>query len=253
MSASWIPDLRGRTVILTGASSGIGVATAQALGAAGAKVVLVGRDEKRLARCAEDLGAAGAACHSVSIDITDDQAADRIVAEAMRRFGSIDGLVHNAGIFEHRPFLETPVEVLDAQYRTNLRAPYVLTRAAVEHMPRGSTIVFVTSNATHGHFDQMAAYAASKGGEESLARALALELAPLGIRVNAVAPGLVRSPMTWRIDDDPQLEADLVALTPLGRLGQPADIASAVVFLSSSASSYALGTVLTVDGGWTIH
>jgi NAD(P)-dependent dehydrogenase (short-subunit alcohol dehydrogenase family) len=251
--ASWKPDLRDRTAIVTGASSGIGVATAGALAEAGANLMLVGRSDERLRQTVEAVRATGRGCDHVRADLTDDDAFDRIVTGTLERFGSIDCLVHNAGIFEFRPFIDTPVEVLDEQYRTNVRAPYALTRAAVPHMAPGSTIIFVTSNATNGNFENMAAYAASKGGEESLSRALALELAPRGIRVNAVAPGITRTPMTSRIDDDPELEDALVRLTPLGRLGQPEDIAAAVVFLSSPASSYALGAVLTVDGGWTIH
>ena len=250
---SWRPDLRGRTALITGASSGIGVATARALAEAGADVMLVGRSGERLAKAVEAARTTGRRCESVRLDLTDEEAPERIVTETVQRFGSLDCLVHNAGIFCFRPFLETPVEILDEQYRTNVRAPYALTQAAVPHMPPGSTIVFVTSNATHGHFEDMAAYAASKGGEESLSRALALELAPRKIRVNAVAPGITRTPMTSRIDGDPELEAALVKLTPLGRLGQPEDIAAAVVFLSSAVSAYILGAVVTVDGGWTIH
>jgi NAD(P)-dependent dehydrogenase (short-subunit alcohol dehydrogenase family) len=253
VASTWSADLTGRSAVVTGASSGIGVAIARGLADAGAAVALVGRDERRLGASADAIREQGGRCCSIAVDITDDAAPETIVDRTVEAFGSIDVLVNNAGVFHIRPYHETPVELLDEQYRTNLRAPYALTQAALPHMREGSSVVFVTSNAAQGHFTDMAAYAASKGGLESLARALAFELAPRGVRVNAVAPGLVHTPMTSRIDEDPSLGEELVRATPLGRLGQPEDIAAAVVFLASPASSYAVGAVLTVDGGWNLH
>jgi NAD(P)-dependent dehydrogenase (short-subunit alcohol dehydrogenase family) len=238
--------LDGKVVVVTGASSGIGAATVGAVGAAGGKVVLVGRDEGRLAAAA-----AGVPEHLVlQLDIAGDEAPPAIVVRTLDAFGRIDVLVHSAGLFEPIPLEEMPAESLDRQWRTNVRAPLLLTRAALPHLGAGSSVVFVSSIAGHVGFPSSVAYCATKGAIELATRALAIELSPRGIRVNVVAPGNIKTPMNEELRTTTDYEAVCNAQTPAGRFGEPEEIAAAIVFLASDAASYMHGASLLVDGGW---
>ena len=243
-------DLSGRVAIVTGASSGIGVATARGLGEAGAGVVVVGRDAGRLRRCAEGVRGTGARCHEVVCDITADGAPEAIVGAALESFGRVDVLVHSAALFEPVPFPETSAESLDRQWQTNVRAPFLITKAAFPHLAAGSSVIFISSIAGHVGFPSSAAYCATKGAVELLARALSLELSPLGIRANVIAPGNIRTPMNEELRALPGYEEKVSADTPAGRFGEPDEIAAAVVFFASDASSFVHGASLLVDGGW---
>jgi len=243
------PDLRldGKVAVVTGASSGIGTATAEAMGAAGAKVVLVGRDEGRLRAAAERVPE-----HLVlPLDVTSDEAPAAVVARTLDAFGRLDVLVHSAALFEPIPFEEMPTESLDRQWRTNVRAPLLITQAALPHLAAGSSVVFVSSIAGHVGFQSSTAYCATKGALELAARAIALELSPRGIRVNVVAPGNTKTPMNEELRTTTDYEAVCNAQTPAGRFGEPEEIAAAILFLASEAASYVHGASLLVDGGWT--
>jgi NAD(P)-dependent dehydrogenase (short-subunit alcohol dehydrogenase family) len=242
-------DLHGRSVIVTGASAGIGVAIAETFGACGAEVVPLGRDEQRVRAVADRIEAAGGITAPLAVDLTTEDGPQRAVGHALHHFGKIDILVHNAGTFEFNKFEETTLDSLDAQWRSNVRAPFALMQAALPHLAPGSSVVFVGSNVTAVGFPQTAAYSATKGGIEALARSLAIELAPRRIRVNIVSPGMTRTAMTARLDD-PVLEREALDATPTGTLGQPQDIANAVVFMSTELSRYVLGASLVVDGGF---
>ncbi|GAB2554287.1 SDR family NAD(P)-dependent oxidoreductase [Kribbella endophytica] len=242
-------DLAGKVVVVTGASAGIGRAIAETFGACGADVVLVGRDLDRLTQAADQVNAAGGTAHPAVLDLATEDAAEDLIAASLARYGRIDVIVHNAGIFDFQPFDQTPAASLDRQWATNLRTPYKLTQAALPHLGKGSAIVFVGSNAAQIGIPNTAAYSATKGAVEAMARALAVELAPRGIRVNTVSPGMTRTQMTSRLDTDPELNRAAVAATPAGFIGDPQDVANAVVYLASDASRYSVGATLLVDGG----
>jgi len=236
--------------MITGASSGIGAAIAVAMAAAGARTVLVGRSHERLESTAAKVEQAGTKPAVVEADLTNEQAPQRIVDGALEAFGSIEIVVHSAGIFEPIPFSETPLDSFDRQWEVNVRAPYALTQAAVPHMKRDGSILFISSIAGHVGFPNSAAYCATKGAVELMARALAMELAPMGIRVNALAPGNIRTPMNEHLLASPEYEQTMIDLTPYGRVGVVDDIAPVAVFLASDAARYIHGESLLVDGGW---
>ncbi|WP_033294917.1 SDR family NAD(P)-dependent oxidoreductase [Amycolatopsis jejuensis] len=240
-------DLSGRVAVVTGASSGIGAGIAQALGAAGSAVVLVGRSKRRLSRTAAAIP--GAKVAEVVADLRDDGAARAVVDAAVDRFGRIDVLVHSAGIYHQASLAETTDQIFDDQWMTNVRAPFQLTREARPHLRRGGSIIFVSSMSGHVGSPDDSAYCASKGAIELLVKALAVELAPDGIRVNAVAPGNVHTPINAEIITA-DLEQEINATTPAGRIGVVADISPAVVYLASAASSYVYGASLPIDGGF---
>jgi NAD(P)-dependent dehydrogenase (short-subunit alcohol dehydrogenase family) len=250
MSASPF-DLHGKVAVVTGASSGIGAEIARALGEAGSQVVLVGRSVDRLADAEKAVIDTGAEAFSVAADLTADDGPASVVAEAVDRFGRIDVLVHSAGIYEQASLADSTDAVIDAQWATNARAPYRLTREALPHLGRGSSVIFLSSTAGHVGSSDDSAYCVSKGAVEMLVKALGVELAPQGIRVNAVAPGNVRTPMNDAYFSDPDNKAAVEAATPAGRVGEVGDIGPAVVYLASSASGWVHGHSLRVDGGET--
>ncbi len=239
-------SLEGKVAIVTGASSGIGFSIAEAMSEAGAKVVLVGRDEERLRRCAER-------CREhrvVAVDLIEDDAPARIVAETLSAFSAVDSIVHSAGIFWPKPLAEAPLEDFDMQWRVNVRAPYALTQAALPHLQRDSSVTFVSSIAGQVAFPNSAAYCATKGAIEQLTKALAVELSPMGVRVNAIAPGNIRTPMNEELLKSKEYEQMYLDGTPYGRVGSVEDIAPLAVFLASDAARYIHGESILVDGGW---
>lgn len=245
-------NLEGKVALVTGASSGIGAEIARALGEAGAGVVLVGRSEQRLATAAAAVRATGADASTVSTDLRADGAPATIVAAALEQAGRIDILVHSAGIYAQASLADTTDEMLDDHWATNVRAPFRLTRAALPHLTRGSSVIFISSMSGHLGSPDDSAYCLSKGAVELLVKALASELGPQGIRVNAVAPGWVRTAMNEHLLT-PEVEREVHITTPAGRVGEVGDISPAVVYLASDAASYVHGLSLGVDGGFSVQ
>jgi NAD(P)-dependent dehydrogenase (short-subunit alcohol dehydrogenase family) len=244
-------QLAGKPVIVTGASSGIGAATAKALGHAGASVVLAGRDADRLKAAAEAVEAAGGKAHIVQAELTDIPAAEGIVAQAVEAFGRVYGIVHSASVFDPRPLEDTTPESAEDQWLANVAAPLFMTRAALPHLAEQSSIVFIASTTGSVGFPGCSAYSATKGAVIALGRALAVELAPKGVRVNTVVPGYVRTPMLQpHLDANEGYEEWIVSQTPQARIAGPEELATNIVFMLSGLSEYVHGATLVVDGGW---
>jgi NAD(P)-dependent dehydrogenase (short-subunit alcohol dehydrogenase family) len=244
-------QLTGKPVIVTGASSGIGAATAKALGQAGASVVLVGRDAGRLEGARESVEGAGGKAHVVHAELTDIAAAEGVVTEAVEAFGSIYGIVHSASVFDPRPLEDTTPESAEEQWLANVAAPLFMKRAALPHLTEQSAIVFIASTTGTVGFPGCAAYSATKGAVIALSRALAVELAPRGVRVNTVVPGYVRTPMLQpHLDANEGYEEWIVSQTPQARIAGPEELATNIVFMLSGLSEYVHGATLVVDGGW---
>jgi NAD(P)-dependent dehydrogenase (short-subunit alcohol dehydrogenase family) len=236
------------TAVITGASSGMGLAIARAYVERGARVVLNARDEGRLRATAEALAAPDRVA-IVAGEIGRAEVGARLVDVAVARFGRVDVLVNNAGVFWPRPFTDYTEDDLDAFLRTNLRGAFLASQAAVRQFRAqggGGAIVNVTSSIS---LQAVAAFPASatiaaKGGLNALTRALALELAPESIRVNAVAPGIIRTPLIGQSDADFER---LGGMQPIGHVGEVGDIVDAVLHLASA--TYTTGVILPVDGG----
>lgn len=246
-------DLSGRTAIVTGATSGMGQAAAIALAATGANVVAVGRDEARLGDTVTTITDAGGTASSVRCDLTDDAGPQSVVDHALASFGSIQILVSCAGIYDSAAVGQDGVDtldVLDRQWAVNTRAPFRLAEAVVPHLSSGASMVFFSSTMARFGIGYGAAYSMSKAAVEAMVRVMAVELGPRQIRVNAISPGWVVTPMNEAARADPAIENFAIAATPIGRLGSVEEVASVVVFLASDAAAYVHGTVMQVEGGY---
>ena len=242
--------LTAKTAVVTGASSGIGAEIARQMAAAGARVVAVGRDKGRLENVAKEIKERGGESYALPVDLTAKGAPGKIVSETIKVFSSLNILVSNAGIHEYGPFESFSLESLDRQWVTHVRAPFELVQLALPYLRPDGVVIFTSSIAGHVAFPQSVAYCATKGAVELMTKALAVELAGQGIRVNAIAPGEIATPMSKELHADPEFVKFAIASTPYGRIGKPEDIAPVAVFLASEAARFIHGTSLPVDGGW---
>jgi NAD(P)-dependent dehydrogenase (short-subunit alcohol dehydrogenase family) len=240
-------DLRGRRVVISGGSSGIGFATAHMLAACGAESCLVARTAVRLATAAEEIGNSAWAW---PCDVADPASVAALVAEIRGRWGAVDGLVNSAGIATMAKLDETANEVWEETFAINVRGPFLLCRELGDLLHAGTSpsVVNVSSNVAEKAIPGMAAYNSSKAALNHLTRSLALEWAPT-VRVNAVMPGVVDTPIHALRGMSPEQVREMDRVHPLGRIGQPEDVASLIVFLLSEASSWMTGAVIPIDGG----
>lgn len=244
----------GKSIIVTGATSGIGRATAEAFGKDGGSLVLVGRQETALAEVAGAVRSAGGRAVACRADVTAADAPERIVNSALEAFGHIDVVVNAAGVIASGTLEATTDEVWDAMMAVNLRAPFRLMRAAAPHLTaRKGSVVNVSSVNGLRSFPGVLAYCVSKAGVDHLTRCAAIEMAPLGVRVNAVNPGVTVTNLHRRSGmGEAQYAAFLERSKethPLGRPGHPDDIAALILFLASDRASWMTGETIPIDGG----
>jgi len=245
-------DLGGRKALVTGASRGIGREIALALAGAGADVAVTARAAADVAETASEIAAVGAKTVPLALDVRDAAACTAVVAEAADRLGGLSILVNNAGTEEVRPALEVDAELWDKILDTNLRGAFFCAQGAARRMAAdgsGGVIVNICSLTSEVGIPTAVPYGSSKSGLLGMTRGLAAEWAPLGIRVNAIAPGYFRTAMTEGFYRSDTWREGMLANIPLRRFGELADLAGAAVFLCSDASAYVTGHCLTVDGG----
>ena len=246
-------DLTGRRALITGSGQGIGLALARALAAAGAEVVLNGRDEAKLARAADGLRAAGATVGIAAFDVTEQDAVTAGIAWIEDELGPIHILVNNAGLTRRVPLQDVPQATWHEVMRTNLDAVFYVGQAVARRMIErgGGKIVNVCSVQSELGRPGTAPYASSKGAVKMLTKGMCADWAKFGIQVNGLGPGYFATELTKPLVDDPAFSAWLCARTPAGRWGQVDELGGAIVFLCAPASDFVNGHVLYVDGGLT--
>lgn len=240
-----------RVALITGASSGIGLATARAFAETGVAVVGVSRDPQKLTAMEKELAGLKAPVATIALDARDEDAPGRAVGFAIERFGRLDHLVNNAGIGSPKPVHETDDATLDYFLDLMLRAPFRFCREALKVFGDEATIVNVSSTYSILGGLRGGAYSAAKGGLNGLTLHLAAQYGSSGVRSNAVAPGVIPTPMTFHRLEDEGFRRMNLDMTPAARMGTPEDVAQAILFLSSPASGWINGQVLAVDGGWS--
>ena len=241
-------ELAGKRALVTGGSRGIGAAIAVALAEKGADVAITyERSADRAAELVEAIEAKGGKAVAIQADSADPAAIQRSVEEAVEKLGGLDILVNNAAIARYSPIADYPVEDIDAQLAVNIRGPILASKAAIQHLPAGGRIINIGSAGAERIVGSPGTvYFMTKSAIQSLTRGLAQELGPRDITVNTVQPGSTNTDMN---PEDGEYSDFQRALIPLGRYGQPEDVAAAVAFLASPAARQITGTILTVDGG----
>lgn len=239
----------GRTVVITGASRGLGRACAESFAVAGANLILVARPSGELEQLTQQLQAQGASAMASPCDVTDDER----VARLFESLDRCDVLVNNAGMNRPQPFVDVDLRTLDEMLTLNVRSTFVVAQAAVRRMVRAGSGAIVNMTSQMGHVGSInrTVYCMTKHAIEGLTKAMAVELAPQGVRVNSVAPTYVETPMTKPFFENDAFKQEVLRKIPLGRIGTMEEVAAAVLFLASPAASLITGTSLLVDGGYT--
>jgi NAD(P)-dependent dehydrogenase (short-subunit alcohol dehydrogenase family) len=248
--------LSGKCALVTGASSGIGRGIALRFGNEGAKVAVnYGKSQENAEAVARTINTNGSEAFVVKADVSERRQVDAMVSDVASRFGKLDILVNNAGIFIEKTLLDTTDEVWNRIIDVNLRGAFLCTQRCVPEMLKigGGKVINIASIDSIIAEPNTSAYCASKAGVVGLTTALALELAPKRINVNAIAPGQINTPMISEWVKNPEVVHALESKTPYGRLGRPEDIAAAATFLASDESEFVNGVVLPVDGGWLVQ
>jgi gluconate 5-dehydrogenase len=246
-------DLGGRNALITGGGSGLGFAIAKALAAAGAGVILLGRNSDKLSRASEELIALGANATYTVCDLLNRDAIAPLIQRLERDVGPIDILLNNAGVQQRAPLTEFPAEGWDRIIATHLTAPFFLAQAIARRMiirRRGKIINTLSIMSELGR-PMIVPYTTAKGGLKMLTRGLAVELGAYNIQVNGIAPGYFRTDMNQALMDDPKFDSWVKQRTPAKRWGEPDEIGGVAVFLASGASDFVTGQVIFFDGGFT--
>ena len=243
---------KNKTAIITGAGQGIGYGIALALAKEGCNVVVSDINQATCDKAAQDFSGMGVKALGIKCDVSNKAEVDNLVAKTIENFGQLDILVNNAGIYPFKPFGQMTEADWDRVMDVNLKSIFLCSQASINVMKAGSKIVNISSIAAFVGFEGLTHYCASKGGVSSFTRALALELAPKKININAVAPGAVDTPGATGSSSE-EVKKQTVAAIPLGRMGLAEDIANAVVFLASEKADYIVGQTIIVDGGWTLR
>ncbi|RKR83780.1 NAD(P)-dependent dehydrogenase (short-subunit alcohol dehydrogenase family) [Mucilaginibacter gracilis] len=241
-----------KTAIVTGGASGLGLAVTKKFVQSGIQTIIIGRNEENLARVATELGEL---CQYKVADLGKLDTIPALISEITTEYNHIDILVNNAGINLKKHFTEVSDEEFGRVVQTNMNAVFSVSREVTKVMLQAGTgcIINISSMAAQYGIPYVIAYTASKTGIEGMTRAMAVELSARGIRVNCVAPGFIKTNMSAKaLDSDPERKQKVMSRTPMGKLGEPEDVAEAVYFLSSEAAKYVTGVVLPVDGGNSI-
>lgn len=244
--------LKNKTALVTGGSKGIGRGIALALSKEGYNIVVSDIDEAAMKLIETEITASGVKALSIKCDVSIKSEVDVMIGQIIRDMGSLDVLVNNAGIYPSVPFMEMTEEQWDKVITINLKSAFLCSQAGAKVMHEGGRIIDISSIASIVGFVGLVHYCASKGGISSMVRALALELADKKITVNAVAPGAIETPGSSK-DTTDDIKKQTVMMIPDGRMGQPEDIANAVVFLAKEESNYITGQIIVVDGGWILR
>ncbi len=242
----------GKVAVVTGGGSGLGFAIAQKFTENGITTIIAGRDVEKLNKAKTELGEL---CHAMTCDVSDLKTVPAFVQNIVQQFGQIDILVNNAGINLKKEFTEVTDEDFQNILNTNVTAVFTLSREVVKDMLKRNSgcIINISSMAAQYGLPKVIAYSASKTAIDGMTRAMAVELSPKGIRVNAIAPGFIYSAMTEKaLNSDPERKAKVFGRTPMGHMGQPEDIGNAALYLASDAAKYVTGVVLPIDGGNSI-
>ena len=255
MSDSDLFSLRDKVAVVTGSSKGIGKAIAEAMAAAGAKVVISSRKAEPCQAVAEAINAGGGEAMALACNISEKAQLRALVDGTIERWGRIDALVCNAAVNPYfGPLAEITDEAYDKTMNTNLRSNLWLCNMVIPQMATrgGGAVILISSIAAFKGHGNLGVYALSKAADNQLARSLAVEWGRSNLRVNCIAPGLVRTDMARALWDDPDRLASALESYPLGRIGEPEDIAGAAVFLASRAGHFMTGQTLVIDGGTTV-
>jgi NAD(P)-dependent dehydrogenase (short-subunit alcohol dehydrogenase family) len=245
-------DVQNKVAIVTGGGSGLGLAIARKYTSEGIDTIIIGRDETKLKNSQAELGSH---CYQMSCDLSDLKTIPALIEKIVEKFGRIDILVNNAGINMKKDFADVTDEEFQMVLSTNVCSVFSISREVVRQMlKQGSgSIINISSMAAQYGLPKVIAYSASKSAIDGMTRAMAVELSPKGIRVNAIAPGFIETDMTAKaLNSDPERKQKVFGRTPMGYMGKPCDIGEAAFFLATDAARYITGVVLPVDGGNSI-
>ena len=248
-------DLKNKVAIVTGARRGMGKSHALKLAQAGAKVVVSDISEEECKAVVEEIKKKRGEAMAVKCDVTKKTEVENMVNKTVKEWGKVDILVNNAGICQFKPFVDLTEEEWDKTLNINLKGQFLCAQAAAKEMvkQKSGTIVNIASvemGQVGAGMPLIVHYCASKGGVVAMTEALAVELAPFNIRVNAISPGAIDTPMVDAAKSDPKLLEQTLAVIPLHRMGKSEEVSNLVLFLASDASSYITGSTMIIDGGW---